>query len=466
MAKTQVNLLVNHANDLQYTLSLAQNNGFDSITTPLVNPMFQREFDDKYHPIRERHIPFSRSDLIFKSSQWLNCVIGRLNDSYLDADSDCPTIRKQAEATLNQEMQFAEHAIQNGYCMVRLTGGRTQNLSRILSNFNKCWLLVEVPMVDPKAAQLQWRRDVNADNVTLADTWNWWNNFRIHSDFHSKHRLALELSSDIPDEEHVCRWLGEPVEFLVISTQLFHRNSANYPVLGKSHQALIGRFVQRNVQFIVKGDPEDLNLRLYVEYLKHLASKFYRVDIMAGFEELLEIPLQPLFDNLDAYTYEVFEKDPVKYKMYQLALEAAMRDKVTDDELERKELVIMIVGAGRGPLIRAALNAMENTKRKAKIVVVEKNQNAINTLSALVQELWQDKPITVCQRDMRELELPEKADIMVSELLGSFGDNELSPECLYPAQRHLKEDGISIPSQYTSYLEPIMSSKLYNQVRD
>jgi hypothetical protein len=34
----------------------------------------------------------------------------------------------------------------------------------------------------------------------------------------------------------------------------------------------------------------------------------------------------------------------------------------------------------------------------------------------------------------------------VSELLGSFGDNELSPECLDGAQRFLKPDGISIPS--------------------
>jgi hypothetical protein len=36
----------------------------------------------------------------------------------------------------------------------------------------------------------------------------------------------------------------------------------------------------------------------------------------------------------------------------------------------------------------------------------------------------------------------------VSELLGSFGDNELSPECLDGAQRFLKPDGISIPSSY------------------
>jgi len=40
--------------------------------------------------------------------------------------------------------------------------------------------------------------------------------------------------------------------------------------------------------------------------------------------------------------------------------------------------------------------------------------------------------------DMRLLEISEKADVLVSELLGSFGDNELSPECLDGAIRFLK----------------------------
>lgn len=39
---------------------------------------------------------------------------------------------------------------------------------------------------------------------------------------------------------------------------------------------------------------------------------------------------------------------------------------------------------------------------------------------------------------MRRWDAPENADILVSELLGSFGDNELSPECLDGAQRYLK----------------------------
>lgn len=42
--------------------------------------------------------------------------------------------------------------------------------------------------------------------------------------------------------------------------------------------------------------------------------------------------------------------------------------------------------------------------------------------------------------DMRSLELPEKVDILITELLGSFGDNELSPECLDGAVRFLKRE--------------------------
>jgi hypothetical protein len=46
--------------------------------------------------------------------------------------------------------------------------------------------------------------------------------------------------------------------------------------------------------------------------------------------------------------------------------------------------------------------------------------------------------VTLLYGDMRVISLPQKVDILVSELLGSFGDNELSPECLDGAARFLK----------------------------
>lgn len=39
----------------------------------------------------------------------------------------------------------------------------------------------------------------------------------------------------------------------------------------------------------------------------------------------------------------------------------------------------MVVGAGRGPLVRAAIRASEETRRKVRLYAIEKNPNAINT---------------------------------------------------------------------------------------
>lgn len=74
--------------------------------------------------------------------------------------------------------------------------------------------------------------------------------------------------------------------------------------------------------------------------------------------------------------------------------------------------------------------------------------------------------MTIISTDMRNFEPLEKVDILVSELLGSFGDNELSPECLDGAQKHLKPDGISIPCKSTSYLNPVMAPKELNALRE
>ncbi len=93
--------------------------------------------------------------------------------------------------------------------------------------------------------------------------------------------------------------------------------------------------------------------------------------------------------------------------------------------------------------------------------------------------------MTLLFGDMRQVNVPEPVDVLVSELVGSFGDNELSPEWLDGAMRFLKcewlycapcilliypfvvdiANGISIPSSYSAHLAPLSSSKLYNEAR-
>lgn len=49
-------------------------------------------------------------------------------------------------------------------------------------------------------------------------------------------------------------------------------------------------------------------------------------------------------------------------------------------------------------------------------------------LRSLIESQDLGDQVTLIHGDMRELDINFKADIIVSELLGSFGDNELSPE--------------------------------------
>ncbi|UYV74345.1 PRMT5 [Cordylochernes scorpioides] len=178
---------------------------------------------------------------------------------------------------------------------------------------------------------------------------------------------------------------------------------------------------------------------------------------------MCQLCVQPLMDNLESSTYEIFEKDPIKYSKYQEAIHRALEDRVPVERRSDTVVTVMVVGAGRGPLVRATLIASEICGVNVRVYAVEKNPNAIVTLYSEKRDYWGSK-VTVVACDMREWDPPEKADILVSELLGSFGDNELSPECLDGAQKFLKEDGISIPASYTSYICPIQSPKLYGDI--
>lgn len=95
---------------------------------------------------------------------------------------------------------------------------------------------------------------------------------------------------------------------------------------------------------------------------------------MATYCDWLQAPLQPLMDDLGSMTYEVFEKDPVKYRQYEEAVYQALRDRP-----EQSTTVIYVVGAGRGPLVSGCLRAMSRSGRKARIYAVEKNPNAFVT---------------------------------------------------------------------------------------
>jgi protein arginine N-methyltransferase 5 len=234
---------------------------------------------------------------------------------------------------------------------------------------------------------------------------------------------------------------------------------------------------------------------IYIRYLqRHQPPRTILEKFGSGYQDYLQAPLQPLTDNLESVTYEVFEKDPVKYDWYEQAIAHALTDWAQQQKPTSSPtgaVVVAVAGSGRGPLVTRALRASAHTGVPIEAWAVEKNPNAYVLLQRHNEEDW-GGVVNIVKSDMRAWKGPTrpagsvpsnpaapsptgsegfptvtygKVDILVSELLGSFADNELSPECLDGVQHVLApHTGISIPSSYTAHLTPILAPRLHADI--
>ena len=290
---------------------------------------------------------------------------------------------------------------------------------------------------------------------------------------------GLKLPPKLPKMDIQTRWFSEPIRILNIHASIYVPNAKGFPVLSKSHQNLINRYMkQRPAPFILLGDTPPLPVTPtarkgphdslnWLHYLRHMSKNQQPLTAVekfgAGYQDYLQAPLQPLTDNLESTTYEVFERDPVKYEQYEKATRLALEERdpnsttfvprppknspICGIRLMRTHLIsiVAVVGAGRGPLVSRALRAAESVGRNIQLFAVEKNPNAYVTLLRHNRETWGGR-VTVIKSDMRSWKPSFKVDILISELLGSFGDNELSPECLDGVQGVLNRK--SYPQAY------------------
>jgi len=69
----------------------------------------------------------------------------------------------------------------------------------------------------------------------------------------------------------------------------------------------------------------------YSEYLRNLQATLPPQEmeerLSLSYNDYLQAPLQPLMDNLESGVYEVFEKDPIKYKLYEEAVFKALMER-------------------------------------------------------------------------------------------------------------------------------------------
>lgn len=436
--------------DINRTLSTANGLHFDFLVSPLVHPRHERNAQDT----QRSPDPLTRSDLTLDSTAWSTMVVGATS-AWIDVDSPSEEMRALSRSALIQEVQLAAHlGVYATLLPPPSPDGSVAQYAQLLSRFsigNSCTKF--------------WMRVPTVLGADCQDAWPKFHHLRSVIGGTRPIEVALELTAQLPSERAMARWHAEPVKVVIISPDIFLLNSKGYPVLPKRHKEFLMEMFKFKIQVIIQGHEDAVSP--HVSYIARIYQTLKPLSQAEKFEQpyrdYLQAPLQPLSDNLESQTYETFEKDPVKYVQYEEAVLLALQDKLAAGR-EGSSLVIMVVGAGRGPLVQASLNASRRAGVKPRMWAVEKNPNAIITLrSRKAREGWDN--VEIVSSDMRFWQTEERADIMVSELLGSFSDNELSPECLDGAQRFLHKDGVSIPTHYWSSLEPVSTVKLWRDVK-
>ncbi|KIW98210.1 uncharacterized protein Z519_01794 [Cladophialophora bantiana CBS 173.52] len=413
--------------------------------------------------------------------------------------------------------------------------------------------------------------EAEIERLDLFGTWEAWNLIRSICKYPSRLCVALSIPKLLPPVPVQSRWYSEPVRLLTLDKQMFAKNAKGYPVLTRAHQAFVLRFARLrttpwfllcNVGTIPSSatnggmvnpaaaetnafptlaeaaqTPDLKDPTPHLSYMRNLQTKQppqSPIDRFgAGYQDYLQAPLQPLTVNLESITYEVFEKDPVKYAWYERAIARALHDWIEQGKPTSNpdgRVVVAVVGAGRGPLVTRALKASQDVGVEIDMWALEKNPNAFVLLQRHNKTMWNGR-VNLVKSDMRtwrgpiraastakptriyntspdsdgdgndgdgdknaEKEstaqqptftgsptldttyllatstqtttpTPYKIDILISELLGSFGDNELSPECLDGVQHLLNPvHGISIPASYTAHITPIAAPKLHADI--
>mmetsp|Transcript_24035 Transcript_24035/g.66613 ORF Transcript_24035/g.66613 Transcript_24035/m.66613 type:complete len:668 (+) Transcript_24035:175-2178(+) len=285
--------------------------------------------------------------------------------------------------------------------------------------------------------------------------------------------------------------IGMQLKAVTFPAKTFLTNKKGYPALAKSHQVLFTEILKRigrTLRVLVEGPSVHDEVPMsgqtkcmsYLQYIRHIRTRSETTAVLDTEEASLETPyldslqrpLQPLKDHLEFSMYETFEKDPVKYAKYQEAVYMAL-ESLNLAQDSPKTITIAVAGAGRGPLVMRSIQAFRqlqslSQKLTLKVFALEKNPSAVVYLQSMAQNngLWKGV-VTVVNTDVRNLTKDHldgnKIDIIVSELLGSFGDNELSPECLDPlmGSECCSSSTISIPMQYSAFVAPVSSCRLH-----
>lgn len=169
-------------------------------------------------------------------------------------------------------------------------------------------------------------------------------------------------------------------------------------------------------------------------------------------KEQIWLPASEQLLGWDDGFHDLMLGDELRMKAYRAAIYEAVRPGAT----------VLDLGTGTGILARWALEA-----GAAKMYAVDLNEKVLRTATDRLSAAGFGDRFHPIPGHSFELELPERVDIVISEIMGNLADNENCAAILDDARRRfLRRGGIMLPRKVTSYLVPVAAERAHAQVRD
>lgn len=163
----------------------------------------------------------------------------------------------------------------------------------------------------------------------------------------------------------------------------------------------------------------------------------------------------PLSEDLLSWDYD-FHELMLLDKIRMVAYEKAIK------EVVKPGMTVVDIGTGTGILSKWAIDAGAK-----KVYGIEVNKDRIPLALKRMRNAGYSDKFQIFFGLSYNIKLPERVDVILSEILGSLSDNEdMTPILNDARKRFLKRGGKMLPKSVKTYLVPISSKLTHDQVKN